>query len=74
MVRVKVVFDSIVFLSSDKIYDFIVYSNGLTTWCMFNSTDVTGGWRQRFFTRQTSHTNDFVNAKNHTREKPLFAG
>ena len=25
-------------------------------------------------TRQTSHANDFVNAKNHVRKKPLLAG
>ena len=25
-------------------------------------------------TRQTSHVNDFVNAKSHAREKPLLAG
>ena len=34
--------------------------------------------KQRFlicmaFTRQTSHANDFVNAKSHAREKPLLA-
>ena len=27
-----------------------------------------------YVTRQTSHANDFVNAKSHAREKPLLAG
>ena len=30
--------------------------------------------QSNYVTRQTSHANDFVNAKSHAREKPLLAG
>ena len=32
------------------------------------------GGVNKLTTRQTSHANDFVNAKSHAREKPLLAG